>query len=910
MKEIKKILIALFFLLSALKGGIAQPIFSVSCTNFSLLSSEQNTSTNFYIQTHLNGVANSGCDFKITIQKLPVTTPTNVLVKIKEKNEFGGKFVYSGQYTTTANGIVITSNIDPIALNLSGIYQIEVYDASGNLISLILNYYIFFEKVKTITITGASYNFSLHYSDAFFQATTLSKAVNSVNFLTELENAIKASWQKEVIDYNLGRPSTSGNFDIYLHCNHDLAGLAPYFHNSINYPVRTDPSNDNKDIFIDTKIFEELNTTGITQQELIYIIFSHEFWHSIQWSIMSWDNLKAKCKSSGASLTDEKEKRDWLIEGQALFLQTKFMETYSTSSANCNYQRGTANGAYDAYAAIFLNEAFNSTYLFKSLHQQNYFYGLFWRHLYEHNAKSASDADKLKILTASCQQLEAYNTSDLSTANKLMDNALATAAGNFTTFASALKDFAERAYFHDAAYQNWDDPNKNNFYTAISNYTETAEAFNGTLFNKQYKIDNSYAFRSHKIGFSKAGAVNVKFTSIATGGSMANFYAKVYVADNSKIYESREITLPNGTGNAEICVDNAAKKLIVLVTRLDANEGQYPDYKITVTPLNLAFSGTVNTSERFPLDVAFTNTSTSSTMGYIWDFGDGTQSQEVSPTHTYTMSGAFDVKLNYGAGCSASLALVGKAYVSFLPFLKKVEISRKDGLGNKSEFTRTISGNRIGFANTLNTIDNKTDILVKVTASGVLQHLHLTLTDSARNVKFDMNNAAPSASDNKVWEFLIPASSLSEGINLLTFSGADAANNKLIRKHAQWSYPYKIMNGITNKWTTDTINMTGTDVNYHFYIKPSQAVSNDIQIIVDKECQNNAAVVIRKVLFINNSNKKYKIDFGDSAKNANFEPYSVIVNYYYSNTNSNYTVILKTLDRTNTEVTYRHTLNF
>lgn len=50
------------------------------------------------------------------------------------------------------------------------------------------------------------------------------------------------------------------------------------------------------------------------------------------------------------------------------------------------------------------------------------------------------------------------------------------------------------------------------------------------------------------------------------------------------------------------------------------------------------------TKERVPATVTFTNTSEKADT-YIWDFGDGDTSSLVQPTHTYLLSGTYDVKL-------------------------------------------------------------------------------------------------------------------------------------------------------------------------------------------------------------------------------------------------------------------------
>lgn len=46
------------------------------------------------------------------------------------------------------------------------------------------------------------------------------------------------------------------------------------------------------------------------------------------------------------------------------------------------------------------------------------------------------------------------------------------------------------------------------------------------------------------------------------------------------------------------------------------------------------------------LNVRFQNFSEGDIVRYLWDFGDGTQSIEKSPTHTYTREGLYTVKLN------------------------------------------------------------------------------------------------------------------------------------------------------------------------------------------------------------------------------------------------------------------------
>ncbi len=64
-----------------------------------------------------------------------------------------------------------------------------------------------------------------------------------------------------------------------------------------------------------------------------------------------------------------------------------------------------------------------------------------------------------------------------------------------------------------------------------------------------------------------------------------------------------------------------------------------------------------------PLNVNFTNFSTGNQLTYFWDFGDGATSTQQLPTHTYTSSGSFTVRLivTDSAGCSDTLTKI--AYV-------------------------------------------------------------------------------------------------------------------------------------------------------------------------------------------------------------------------------------------------------
>jgi len=88
---------------------------------------------------------------------------------------------------------------------------------------------------------------------------------------------------------------------------------------------------------------------------------------------------------------------------------------------------------------------------------------------------------------------------------------------------------------------------------------------------------------------------------------------------------------------------------------------------IVISPApQVAFTPSVS-SGCSPLNVSFTN-STSGSPAYQWDFGDGASSSGISPSHTFTTSGSFDVRLIAVQGsCSDTLLLTNLISVAPKP---------------------------------------------------------------------------------------------------------------------------------------------------------------------------------------------------------------------------------------------------
>lgn len=78
---------------------------------------------------------------------------------------------------------------------------------------------------------------------------------------------------------------------------------------------------------------------------------------------------------------------------------------------------------------------------------------------------------------------------------------------------------------------------------------------------------------------------------------------------------------------------------------------------------------------RPPLTVQFTNTSAGDYTTSLWDFGDGQTSTETNPSHTYTKTGVYTVKLTVGDGTDSDTvtreAAVRAGYWLYLPTVTK-----------------------------------------------------------------------------------------------------------------------------------------------------------------------------------------------------------------------------------------------
>ncbi len=492
-------------------------------------------------------------------------------------------------------------------------------------------------RESTINFLHRGMNFTIHYTNKAFDHHPLGNAYTPT-YLANLETIIKDVWEREITDWRLcdgvaavaggsaiNTPSDKDNtYHFIVHNISELGG-------NINDFFFANGSDNDRVISLDSRITTVLNGIAHTAQyekEMLYMTIAHEFYHGIQWSHVPASIIP--------NIGVELPKRFWLIEGQAKSLETIFMTpgsgyNYSTSYTNSVYVNNAFTFSYDYFTKDFINEifddgvAFPRAYTYPNLNSASYYYAMFWRHLFEHNFASATPlVDKMKLYRETCIDNTSSVYSNIET--NIMNNNLAAAGGYFTTYDKALIDFTEKLYFHDQAYNTaanrailfagiaplptsiWYDPNpapNDNFYSRISTFNEPIERLNNagnTSFTRVYNIPSSFGHRAHRFKFKRNAEIKIDFASNpGANPRFGDFNVDCYLLNGVTIEQKQNIALNAGTGAGTINlnIDESYKEIVILVTRLDANEGtanNYPDYRISLAEV----AGTAGTKYSWP----------------------------------------------------------------------------------------------------------------------------------------------------------------------------------------------------------------------------------------------------------------------------------------------------------------------
>lgn len=168
--------------------------------------------------------------------------------------------------------------------------------------------------------------------------------------------------------------------------------------------------------------------------------------------------------------------------------------------------------------------------------------------------------------------------------------------------------------------------------------TDNSTCTNGTTVNSTSQDteisapDSSFSANITKAYFKQNPYLPVEFTAVSNTAS----YSWMWKWSGGKKTSSSDLTL--------ILIFNKFGYYTVSRTVENSNSTATNSTLVSVCPLVASF--TVNKSSgTVPLAVRFTDTSTDQPTAWRWDFGDGATSVLQNPTHIYTTSGTYVVRL-------------------------------------------------------------------------------------------------------------------------------------------------------------------------------------------------------------------------------------------------------------------------
>jgi len=384
-------------------------------------------------------------------------------------------------------------------------------------------------------------------------------------FKNSVRAAMVASYVKQVTEWKFMRPFDQDQ-DYYVYINDGMNE----FHDSKTTAAR---SGEDRKMWIQSDIFSGYNNYS-SAHALINVVVAHEFFHGIQYGyhpnhLAIWSNNDAG---------------DWIIEGQARFIQSVQYESEEFADAQHLYPRD---------ANLYLQQNLNS-----SLKANTYNYCIYWRFLYENYRSATTESDKVRILERALMEAasqEAAGRDAVVGGELAMNTALSGGGGVYNTFDASIDNFAKANYI-----LKLDDADPSQRYSHVATYSDPAIAarivYAGTTEEITGDIPASFGMDFIEVSFT---APNNAATFSFDGGSGDkfatndddDFQVTLLVIDNNRLVSEKTLTLDGASEEGQLELtgigNDSGDKVAVIVARLDSKEGDAKatgNYKLKVAP--------------------------------------------------------------------------------------------------------------------------------------------------------------------------------------------------------------------------------------------------------------------------------------------------------------------------------------
>ena len=199
---------------------------------------------------------------------------------------------------------------------------------------------------------------------------------------------------------------------------------------------------------------------------------------------------------------------------------------------------------------------------------------------------------------------------------------------------------------------------------------------------------------------TNSGVQNYWFYLMTVGGTGTNDLGNTYSVNAQGVIKAAEIAFRNLTVYLGPSSNHQDARFYAIQSAIDLYGACTPEVIATTNAWHAVgvggpFSATVtaNFSTPFqsfcqaPAMVSFTNTSVNA-GNFIWDFGDGTTSTQVNPTHTYAQPGSYNVKLIADGGACGMDSIIQSSYIIVDPNLP-CNITMNPNGTNQTQFSCT-----------------------------------------------------------------------------------------------------------------------------------------------------------------------------------------------------------------------------